>query len=192
MGMLRIILYKIYHRYFCPDALSDLKKRGLVFGKNFRVHEGVIIDPGHLWHITIGDDVTLAPRVHILAHDGSTMKYVHHTRIGKVSIGNRVFIGASTIIMPGVMIGNNVIVGAGSVVTHDVRDNTVVAGNPAKVMDSLENFIARQNKDLKTFPIFSYDYTVTRNITDNMKAEMNKAMKDRFGYIAKAQTSRES
>ena len=187
MGMFRTILYRVYDRYFRPDALSDLQKRGLVFGKNFRMHEGVIIDPSLLWLITIGDDVTMAPRVHVLAHDGSTIKHVNHTKIGKVSIGNHVFIGASAIIMPGVKLGNNVIVGAGSVVTHDVEDNTVVAGNPAKVISSLEDFIARQDKDLKRFPAFSHDYTVTRGITENMKAEMNKRMKDRYGYIAKAE-----
>lgn len=41
-------------------------------GDNFHAQEGVIIDPGHCWLIEIGNNVTLAPRVHILAHDAST------------------------------------------------------------------------------------------------------------------------
>lgn len=170
------MLYKIYNRYFRPDTLSDLKKQGLVFGKNFRMHEGVIIDFSHAWHITIGDDVTLAPRVHVLAHDGSTMKFINHTKIGKVTIGNHVFVGASSIIMPGVTIGNNVIIGVGSVVTHDIPDNQVAAGNPARVICSLEEFTAKHEKKLKLHPIFSYDYTVTRNITNEMKDEMNAVL----------------
>ncbi len=44
-------------------------------GDNFHAQEGVIIDPGHCWFIEIGNNVTLAPRVHILAHDASTKKY---------------------------------------------------------------------------------------------------------------------
>lgn len=185
MGILLKILQKVYHHLVREDLLSELKKQGLVYGKNFRMHESVIIDFNHAWHITIGNDVTLAPRVNILAHDGSTMKYVNHTKIGKVDIGNHVFIGASAIIMPGVTIGNNVIIGVGSVVTHDVPDNRVAAGNPAKVICSLGEFVAKHDQKLKTYPIFSYDYTVTRNITEDMKDEMNEKMKDRYGYIAR-------
>ena len=93
---------------------------------------GVIIDFSHCWHITIGDNVTLAPRVHILAHDASTRKFINYTRLGKVNIGNNVFIGASSTIMPGITIGDNVVIGVGSIVTKNIDSNVVVAGNPAK------------------------------------------------------------
>lgn len=55
--------------------LDKLIKQGLVIGENFHAQEGVIIDPGHCWLIEIGSNVTLAPRVHILAHDASTKTY---------------------------------------------------------------------------------------------------------------------
>lgn len=67
----------------------------------FAMLEDVVIDPSHLWHIVIGNDVTLAPRVQILAHDASTKRHLGWTRIGKVTIGDRVFVGTSTIILPG-------------------------------------------------------------------------------------------
>lgn len=51
-----------------------------------------------------------------------------------ITIGNNVWIGGSATILPGVSIGDNAVVGAGSVVTRDVAPNTVVAGNPAKVI----------------------------------------------------------
>ena len=54
--------------------LKQLIKDGLVVGKNFDAMKDVIIDPGHCWLIEIGDNVTLAPRVHILAHDASMKK----------------------------------------------------------------------------------------------------------------------
>ena len=47
--------------------LDKLIKKGLVVGKNFKRMGGVIIDPSHCWHINIGDNVTLAPNVHLIA-----------------------------------------------------------------------------------------------------------------------------
>ena len=73
--------------------LDKLKKDGLIFGKNFDTQYGVIIDPGHCWLIEIGDNVTLAPRVHILAHDASMKKFLGYTKIAPVKIGNNVFVG---------------------------------------------------------------------------------------------------
>lgn len=54
-----------------------------------------------------------------------------------VTIGNSVWIGGSTTILPGVTIGNNVVIGAGSVVTKDLPDNVVAVGNPARVIKHL-------------------------------------------------------
>jgi hypothetical protein len=56
-----------------------------------------------------------------------------------VVIGNNVYIGMNAIILKGISIGNNVIIGAGSVITQDVPDNCVVAGNPAKIIRSIED-----------------------------------------------------
>ena len=83
--------------------LEKLKENGLKVGDNFNMLPECIIDYSHCWHITIGDNVTFAPRVHILAHDASTKMYLNYTKIKNVMIGNNVFIGTSSIIMPGVM-----------------------------------------------------------------------------------------
>ena len=55
-----------------------------------------------------------------------------------VTIGDNVWIGGSATILPGVSIGDNVTIGAGSVVTKDVESNTVVAGNPAKIIRRIQ------------------------------------------------------
>lgn len=102
-----------------------MKRDGLTVGKNFNIQEGCIIDPGHCWLISIGDHVTLAPRVHILAHDASTKIFLGYTKIGKVNIGNNVFIGSQTTILPNVCIEDNVIIGSNSVVTKDCKSNGV-------------------------------------------------------------------
>ena len=88
--------------------------------------------------------MVLAPRVHVLAHDSSTGIFIGKTRAANVTIGNNVFVGAGSIILPGVHIGNRVIIGAGSIVTKDIPDNSVAAGNPARVICSLDEYLAKE------------------------------------------------
>lgn len=176
-------LRKIYYRVFHIDPIKEWVKKGLVVGRNFHVFEGAIIDPSHIWHIEIGDDVTLAPRVLIFAHDASTKKHVNYTRIGKVKIGNRVFIGAGSIILPGVTIGDDAVIGAGSVVARDVPERRVAVGVPARVIGTMDDFVRRKRREMEGCPRFGEEYTLTRGIKSSMKKEMNERMKDRIGYI---------
>lgn len=152
--------------------LDKLKENGLKVGDNFNMLPECIIDYSHCWHIIIGDNVTLAPRVHILAHDASTKIYLNYTKIKNVTIGNNVFIGASSIIMPGVSIGNDVIIGAGSVVTKDVPENSLYGGNPAKYVCSTIDYIKKQKLEMKKDNVFDQDYTLREKINVQMKQEM--------------------
>lgn len=159
------------------SVLEELKKKGLKVGKNFNMRDGCIIDFSHSWHIEIGDDVTLAPRVHILAHDASTWDYLGYTKIKNVCIGNRVFIGASSIILPGVTIGNDVIIGAGSVVTKDIPDNTVFAGNPAKFITSTNLYIEQERKKMNAENCFDSTYSESQNVSIDKKDLIKQAAK---------------
>ena len=126
MNLLKEFIYRLRGDFTTEKLIS----MGMKVGKNFQRLHGVILDPSHCWLIEIGNNVTIAPRAHILCHDASTKGFMDYTKIGRVTIGNNVFIGAESVIMPGVTIGSNVVVGANSTVTHDVPDNTVVAGSP--------------------------------------------------------------
>jgi len=179
----RLILSSALRKWIHKDPLTLLKARGLVVGQNFHMLQDVAIDWSHCWHIRIGDDVTLARGVIILAHDASTKGSLGYTRIGKVDIGDRVFVGAASLILPGVRVGNDVVIGAGSVVTHDVADGTVVAGNPARVIATRDEWVARKRHELESSVIFGHEYTVGGGVTDSMKDEMNAGMVDRIGYI---------
>lgn len=182
MRMIFDFLRSLYYK-LREDPLEGHKRRGLVVGKNFGLMEDVVIDHSHAWHITIGDDVTLAPRVHILAHDASTKRYLGFTRLGKVVIGNRVFVGAGALILPGVIIGDDVIVGAGSVVSHDIPSGKVAAGNPASIICDTQDYMARKKEEMSKVPVFDASYTVHQGVTDDMKKEMNQSMKNRIGYL---------
>lgn len=89
--------------------------------------------------IEVGNKVTVTSGVKILTHDGSTWLFHDSTnnryqKFGKVKIGDEVFIGVNSIVLPGITIGNRVVIGAGSVVTKDIPSGAVVAGNPAKLV----------------------------------------------------------
>lgn len=63
---------------------------------------------------------------------------------GKVSIGNNIFIGMKSTVLKGVSIGNNVIIGANSLVNRDIPDNCVAAGNPCRVIMSLDEYYKKR------------------------------------------------
>ena len=111
------------------------------YGYNIEVGENVfanynltVLDVGK---VTIGSNVQIAPNVsiytagHPLHPDSRNSGYEYGISI---TIGDNVWIGGNSVILPGVTIGNNAVIGAGSVVTKDVPDNAVAAGNPAKVI----------------------------------------------------------
>jgi maltose O-acetyltransferase len=183
MSRLRNSIRKLLRRALRLDPLATLKRRGLVVGENFYMRDGCSIDAWHCCHIRIGDDVTLGPNVTILAHDASTKRALGLVRIAKVSIGDRVFIGASSIVLPGVSIGNDVVIGAGSVVTHGIADGSLVAGNPAKVIGTTADYLARKHAEMATVACFGEEYTLRAGINAERMAEMNLKIGNGAGYI---------
>lgn len=162
--------------------IDRLIKDGLTVGKSFHAQYGVIIDPGHCWLIEIGDSVTLAPNVCILAHDASTKSATGHTKIGHVRIGNNVFIGAGTTVLPNVTIGNNVVVGAMSLVVKDLPDGGVYAGNPCVKIACYDEWVRKHEKRIAASPKFDEGYIIG-HITDEKKKEMKERLKDGIGYV---------
>jgi maltose O-acetyltransferase len=183
MGRLDRAASMVYSHWFRRRSMESLKRRGLVVGRGFNIMIGATIDRSHCWLITIGDDVTVSRDVRILAHDASTKAYLGYTRLGKVDIGDRVFIGAASIVLPGVRIGSDVVIGAGSVVSRDIPDGMVARGVPARCVMTTAEWIDRAKLEMEVMPCFGREYTDRGRVTTAMKAEMNEKMQDRYGFV---------
>ncbi|HAV1523730.1 TPA: sugar O-acetyltransferase [Enterobacter hormaechei subsp. steigerwaltii] len=108
-------------------------------GKNFYCNfDCIILD---LTDVIIGNDVQLGPQVNIYTvshpvnpgHRSTGIEYVR-----PVTIGDRVWVGGKSVILPGVRIGNDVVIAAGSVVTRDIPDRAIAGGVPARVLKYIQ------------------------------------------------------
>jgi maltose O-acetyltransferase len=159
------------------ESAEELRKRGVIVGE--RLNNYGVIDNGHGFLVTIGDDVTISS-ARILTHDGSTKIWTGYSKVGEVKIGSRVFIGAGAVILPNVSIGDDVIIGAGAIVTHDIPSNSVAVGNPAKVISSLEDYIEKHKKAMETNPVW---HTYWKEKNEDEKIEMRNKLTDGiWGY----------
>ena len=148
MGFRNLLRKIIYGKWANSETyIRYLRKKGMQIGERTMVYDthNVWIDDTRPWMVEIGDDVKITRGVVILTHgyDWSVMKVKYGEVLGssgKVTIGNNVFIGMNSVILKGVTIGNNVIIGAGSLVNKDVPDNSVVAGNPARFIMTVEEY----------------------------------------------------
>ena len=167
--------------YWCRGTVNieKLKKKGLKIGDNFYYREGAYIDPSHCFLISIGNNSGFSSNVTVLAHDSSPFLYTGYTKIGQVHIGDKVFIGANVTILPGVTIGDNVVIGAGSVISRDIPSNEVWAGNPARRLCSLDEYLARFEKTKR----FDKSYRVSASLSEEKKKELIAATANGFALI---------
>lgn len=179
MNWIKKFVYRLRGEY----TTEELIEMGMTVGKNFKRLNGVILDPSHCWLIEIGDNVTMAPRVHILCHDASTKQFLEYTKIGRVTIGNNVFIGAESVVLPRVNIGNNVIIGANSTVTHDVPDNSVVIGSPTRILCSLDEYLDKEKKRMENSICYGEEYTLRKNVSMEKRMQQKEELKGKIRYI---------
>lgn len=155
------ILKKLYQKFYMHFGGNEAKIR-LARKDGVKIGDGCTILGTPHWGsepflIEIGNNVRITSGVQFVNHDGG----IHVLRrewssefeaipeadlFGRIKVGNNVFIGIKTIILPGVTIGDNVIIGAGSIVTKDIPSNCVAAGVPARVTRKLEDYY-KKNRD---------------------------------------------
>ena len=145
INILRIISQsRLRIRLFIYRRIKKIK-----IGKNTYISPKAYIDHHKSFSVEIGDNCYITRDCIILDHtqekQGGPLKLWGEIEYGRVKIGNNVFIGVKSVIMPGVTIGDNVIIGAMSLVTKDIPSDVVAFGQPAKVIKSIDKII--ENKE---------------------------------------------
>lgn len=164
---LPVLFLKFRLKYF-PRFAGKYDFNEILRASGIKVGEGTIFyDPNSMsidrqrpWMLKIGSYCKITKGTVILTHDysRSVLRRAYGPIIGEAGetvIGDNVFIGMNSIILMGTKIGNNVIVGAGSVVSGTVPDNCVVAGNPARVIRTLdEHYRIRREKSIQEAGVY--------------------------------------
>ena len=145
--LIKRIFKKIFftlYSYF--DHIGYAKYIGVKMGEDVHIYGNPLgMFSTEPWGITLGNHVHITREVLFITHDGGTLLFrdkIPDLEItAPINVGNYVYIGVRSIIMPGVNIGNNCIIAAGSVVTKDVADHSVVGGVPAKFIKSTDDYL---------------------------------------------------
>ena len=148
------------------EYISYLRQKGMTIGEDVILYAPtkIEIDEQYPWMVKIGNHVRITQGVTFLTHDysWSVIKGISGAIYGNakpVKIGNNVFIGMNSMILGGTEIGDNVIIGAGSVVSKKCESNSVYAGNPAKRIMGIDEFIEkRKNKQYEEAKVLAREY----------------------------------
>ncbi len=152
-------------KYYSELSLARYRAQGAEIGENTTLIECKLSGSSKGDRFFIGKNCTLTG-VTLLAHDASPTIFLpelvnfepaylpgsRRSYRDPIYIGDNVFIGWGSIVLPGVKVGSNVVIGAGSVVSKDIPDNSVAAGNPAKALKDIDSYKDVYYQRLKDFP----------------------------------------
>lgn len=146
------------HRLYMKNNNKLMKQLGMkIIGEPIYISATVSFDGTDYSLIEIGDKTVISSGVRVLTHDYSVSRMLY--AVGRlkaeerevsisspVKIGNNVFVGARSIIMPGTVIEDNVVVGAGSVVRGKLDKNCIYIGNPAIKIRTIEEQLVKYDQ----------------------------------------------
>lgn len=162
-GIRRIVFGK---KGTSQSYIDYLRQKGVWIGEGttfFSPHQS-FVDVQYPWMIEIGENVQITAGVRILTHDYSwsvtKKKYGPVLGLaGEVHIGNNVFIGTQSILLPGTYIGDDVIIGAGSVVKGRIPSQCVAVGNPCHKVMELETYYQKcREKQIQSTKLLAQSY----------------------------------
>ncbi len=142
-----MFINRFLKRFVSPEKYARLI--GVNMGKNNFIADKNIWSAAEPYLITIGNNCQITYGVRIFTHGGGQVvrrQIPDFDAFGRVIIGNFVYIGNNSLIMPGVKIEDGALIAAGSVVTKSIPPKVVVGGNPAKIICTIDEYIQRNLK----------------------------------------------
>lgn len=162
LGYLRIKLHEISESFrYTPYTIAEkFRKQGAKVGKNCSIQIDYLASEPYL--VEIGNNVAIAPGAAFITHDGASVifrdEFPALRHFGKIIIEDNCFIGSGSIITAGVRVGKGSIVGPMSVVIRDVKPGSMVIGNPAIQVSTVEKYKERCLKEWKRQGLDKFDY----------------------------------
>lgn len=182
-------LYIWYHHRRLLKRWAAYRAKGMHLGRGVNLPWSTGIDTSHCFLISIGDNCGFGGNCEILAHDAMPNEYLDASVLGKVTIHESCHFGANTIILPGVEIGPRAIVGSGSVVIKDIPPNSVAAGNPAKVLCTMDEYLEKHRQKMKTAPLFEFKEYGENYLTPERLNDMLERLDKSIGYMVGGYTA---
>jgi serine acetyltransferase len=163
---------------------------GMKIGKSVKINRTAIFDQRFGKHITLCDGARIGYNALLLCHDSSASARTGLIWVAPITVGERAYIGANAVIMPGVKVGKDAIVAAGAVVTKDVEPGDIVAGIPAKPIGRTEEFDRKQLEDVKSKKSFDSKvvYSESKRTRDSVISEQLQAVEKDGGYYVRFET----
>lgn len=154
LSVIFLFVYRMINKIIRESGRYAAIRQGLVIGEG-SIFVGAQNFGSEPYLIKIGDNCLITDGVSFITHDGAIQVpfikdglsvsdvYSKKSTFGCIAIGDNVFIGVGSIILPNTKISSNCIVAAGSVVTGEFESGVVIGGNPAKIICSLEDYYSR-------------------------------------------------
>ena len=139
------------------QRIEELRRWGVKIGDSYFIHTMLFSTEPYL--IEIGDGVAIASGVQFITHDGiaAVLRHKHPGLqvFGRIRVGSGTLIGINSILLPGAKIGRDCIIGAGSVVRGFIPDNSLVVGNPGRIVGRASLLLAKLAKSPHRLDVFN-------------------------------------
>lgn len=178
MGLVLMIKNLYYSSISIKRYERILRKKGVTIGEDCEIYTSASFG-SEPYLIEIGNHVRINGGVELVTHDGGYWilrdelagyknKFKNADKFGRIIIKDNVHVGTNAIIMPGVTVGRNVVIACGAVVTHDIPDNSIVGGIPARIIESLDEYASKA--ELKCMYTKKYSYEEKKKyLLNNLK-----------------------